>query len=324
MGDTLTFVIRPQFDGESSFSEGLAAVKREKLWGYIDKKGAVRVPHSYAEAKPFSDGLAAVCKDGRWGFIDQKGRTVIACEYGQAESFSDGYARVRRGKNWLAVDKRGAALAIDPAFSVHKASEGLFVAAREDKPGLSVFGPKGALVFDCEYDILLKYSEGLAAFKSGDKWGYLDAKGRIAVPAVYKSANEFSEGLANVGLESGKTTFIDKKGKPISEDGWSLCAYEFRDGLCYFTDYGKSHYDEEKGFLNTKGKVEFKFSQHGYADVWFSEGFAAVEYSSDWCGFIDKKGKSVGQKSRVAMTRNFSEGLAAVYDRGSWGYVGKP
>jgi hypothetical protein len=42
------------------FSEGLAVVPREGLYGYIDKTGAWRVPPAFISARNFHDGVAAV------------------------------------------------------------------------------------------------------------------------------------------------------------------------------------------------------------------------------------------------------------------------
>ena len=45
------------------------------------------------------------------------------------------------------------------------------------------------------------FHEGLAAVKSGDRWGYVDYLGRIAIPFVHRvpEAGDFSEGFAFVG-----------------------------------------------------------------------------------------------------------------------------
>lgn len=44
------------------FAEGLAAVRKNKKWGYVDKHGIVVIPFSFDEARGFSSGLACVKK----------------------------------------------------------------------------------------------------------------------------------------------------------------------------------------------------------------------------------------------------------------------
>ncbi|HEY9598601.1 MAG TPA: WG repeat-containing protein [Cyanophyceae cyanobacterium] len=53
-------VIPPQYEEVDSFSEGLARVKINSKWGYIDKTGKIIVQPQLDEADSFSDGLALV------------------------------------------------------------------------------------------------------------------------------------------------------------------------------------------------------------------------------------------------------------------------
>jgi hypothetical protein len=60
----------------------------------------------------------------------------------------------------------------------------------------------------------LPFSEGLAAVKVGDKYGYSDAAGAVVIEAPYPTTKAFSEGLAFEGgvLSLGEWGFIDKTG----------------------------------------------------------------------------------------------------------------
>lgn len=49
---------------------------------------------SFDEVHPFSDGMAAVQKNGLWGFIDSTGKLVIEPQFDRVEDFSDGLAAV--------------------------------------------------------------------------------------------------------------------------------------------------------------------------------------------------------------------------------------
>ena len=53
-------VIPLTFSAVSSFSEGVAAVQKEHLWGYIDRSGSERISFRYSDAKPFVGGYAGV------------------------------------------------------------------------------------------------------------------------------------------------------------------------------------------------------------------------------------------------------------------------
>ncbi len=76
------------FENAMDFSDGLAAVKKDGKWGYINENGVTAIPfelESCAAADAmesdcafgFRDGLAPVCKNGRFGIINKKGETVV-------------------------------------------------------------------------------------------------------------------------------------------------------------------------------------------------------------------------------------------------------
>ena len=93
-----------RFAAMLSFSNGMAAVKLNGKWGYIDKNGTSVIPYRFDEAKSFSEGLAPVFYYGKWGFINMEGKSVISYQYDSANPFSDGLANVRRNGVWGFID----------------------------------------------------------------------------------------------------------------------------------------------------------------------------------------------------------------------------
>ena len=104
-------VIPAKYDDAKDFSEGLARVKLNGKWGYIDKAGNEVIPFQYFCAKDFSEGLAAVepnfVMNWEWGYIDKTGKTVIPFNYGCAYDFRNGKARVLLNGKWGTIDKQG-------------------------------------------------------------------------------------------------------------------------------------------------------------------------------------------------------------------------
>lgn len=93
------FVTEDDFDDARDFSEGLAAVQKDRKWGFIDTNGKVVIPFKFGSVEDFSDGLAMVAEGGmwedkKWGFIDVTGKIVIPFMFERAEGFSDGLAPV--------------------------------------------------------------------------------------------------------------------------------------------------------------------------------------------------------------------------------------
>ena len=57
-------------------SDGLAAIKENGKWGYVDKDGKVIIEPQFEEAHSFLNGYAAVKAHGKWGYINEKGKLV--------------------------------------------------------------------------------------------------------------------------------------------------------------------------------------------------------------------------------------------------------
>ena len=67
-------------------------------WGFVDLGGEVQIKPQYEEALSFSIGVAAVKKDGFWGFVNHSNTMVIENRYyGAKYMSSDGAAMVAEG-----------------------------------------------------------------------------------------------------------------------------------------------------------------------------------------------------------------------------------
>ncbi|MDX9783605.1 MAG: WG repeat-containing protein, partial [Spirochaetia bacterium] len=100
------------WDDARPFSEGLAAVKDEKGWQFIDDTGLVAFDGVYVRALSFSQGLAAVRIGDRWGYIDRTGQIAIPAIYLDANSFmSQGIAQVKLPSGaWTWINQEGMLL----------------------------------------------------------------------------------------------------------------------------------------------------------------------------------------------------------------------
>jgi len=106
-------VIPKQFDYASDFNSGLALVKLQQQFGYIDHSGkfVLKLPEEFLDVDEFHEDLAAVAaKDANgeihWGFIDRTGKIVIEPQFWVADKklllsnrprFSEGLAHVAVG-----------------------------------------------------------------------------------------------------------------------------------------------------------------------------------------------------------------------------------
>lgn len=165
--------------------------------------------------------------------------------------------------------------------------------------------------------------ERLIPFEQGEKWGYKNARGKVAIPPHFSIANDFSpEGIAAVVDEQG-WAYIDAQGniliRPFIVDNGPDY---FQEGLARFVEFGKF------GFFNQKGQVVIQ--PHFDFAAPFSEGLAAYcmgcqmkaegEYSlvegGKW-GYMDQKGKTAIEP-RFEAAKKFASGKAQVKLEGQW------
>jgi hypothetical protein len=180
-------------DNAGSFFEGLAWVRDNGRYGYMNRTGAWAIEPLYYGGRNFGEGLAAVKVEGKWGYIDTAGQMVISPQFDDARRFFEGRSKVMIGDKWGYINKAGSQV-VSPQF---------------------VFTDR--------------FSEGLAGVVTGDlKVGFIDTTGTFVVAPQFDAAFGFSEGLAPVNLggtpdttwtrvDGGKWGWIDKTGKYVWE-----------------------------------------------------------------------------------------------------------
>ena len=165
LSDELTDPQHFEYDGATSFYNGVAAVKQEEKWALVNtsfemltgfdfdevvvddanvcsrgglvfaqKDGSYRLYSTAGEqkgneafeaAKVFAGDWAAVAQNGKWGFVDQEGSKVIECQYEDAQSFNLDIAPVKANGEWAFVDKSGAVVVSEIAEPSSLSSDGI-------------------------------------------------------------------------------------------------------------------------------------------------------------------------------------------------------
>ena len=136
---------------------------------------------------------------------------------------------------------------------------------------------KGSVVIDFKYDGADKFSQGLAAVKSGGKWGYINDKGETVIEFAYDGRSPFNGGLAGI-KQDGKWGFINTKGSTVIAPRFEqvglfgqIPAAEQSDAIISYDQWGN--------VLILKGKADIKL-------------LAPVRIDGKW-GYIDNKGDVV-------------------------------
>lgn len=65
------------------FTNKLALFKKDDKYGFLNKKGEVKIHAIYDNAYPFINGMAYVELNGKVGYINKKGEEIIPIKYKQ-------------------------------------------------------------------------------------------------------------------------------------------------------------------------------------------------------------------------------------------------
>lgn len=110
ISQTGTVAIAPAFEDAGNFHDGMALilVGEQGLCGYINAKGETVIPAKYIRGFDFSDGLALVREDTTWKYLDKAGKVVITSDGYLCANFHDGRAMVAKLKDSSVLKNAGA------------------------------------------------------------------------------------------------------------------------------------------------------------------------------------------------------------------------
>jgi hypothetical protein len=265
-----TFLHRP-------FANGLAAVRSEGRYGFMDRSGDLAVPARFVAVGDFSEGYALACLPEGCGYVDAAGRGVVPATFMASRPVRGGLVC---GTTAMAMSRERVQL--------------VFVSGRKIE---GTFEGCGAL------------SEGLLAVRLADRWGYLDAGGRPAIPLRFARAGDFSGGLAPATDDAGLCGYIGRDGRFVVPPRFGECA-PFSGDRARVDLEADPHGADRVAFVDRSGRVVFAgadLEPPFDAAEDFSNGLAAVGsggpphlagLGGTWLGYVDPDGRWVWKPTR--------------------------
>ena len=237
-GDTLMMVVTQQekygfindrgelmvdtvYDNAKEFSEGLSAVKKDGLWGYIDKTGAVVIQPEYQEVTSFNNNKADVLvKDSGWHIIDQSNKRI----YYTSDAIAEAEKLLQDGKYAEAADAFEKLLGLDPSLKI-KMQTALYSAAEK------------ALASD-DYDSAIAFFSKAGDYSdSGERMLkiYYDLAEKALASEDYNSAINYFAKAANYNNSIEKILKIhyDLAEKALASEDWDTASSEFKGAAGY-------------------------------------------------------------------------------------------
>ena len=263
------------------FSNGLAVFidpKAEK-YGYLNKQGEFEIAPTFESALPFSEGLAAVKLNGKYGYIDDKGKLIIDYQFDKAGNFYCEravclFSKVNKEDfnaiswNTVVIDKAGSIINSPQGmvqignFSEKIASK--LVAEEQIFNIIKGKYPRGYTFIDKDLNEISKYhfdfarnfKQSWAAIKYNGKWGFIKNDFETIIDPVYENAQSFSDSLAPV-KNDGKWGFINMNGEIVIENKYDSVMM-FQNKLAYVIY--ENHGFKINGYVDKMGKL-----------IWYSE-----------------------------------------------------
>lgn len=332
------------FEEAGGFYEGIAKVKLNGKWGFINSKGELIVPFQHDKYPKFEDGYARIKQNGKHGLVNKEGNVVVPIKYDAIGEFHEGLVSVKLNGKWGYADSLGREV-ISPQYDEfilrdYYFKNGYSVVKKEVNGsaniGLIDKSGKSVIPLTDKFDVLYDYCDGLIRtekitvienllsadmpYSSYSDYGYINLRGETVIPLKYKNAGDFSEGLARVieDVIGGKWGYIDKKGKMVIPSRFDY-ASEFDHGLALVGLNG------DYGYINRQGVEVIPIGKYSF-DLFYSvKHFGKDEYKPEkqkdgkW-GVIDKTGKVLIPFIYDEISE-FTNGLARVKLNGKYGVL---
>lgn len=187
------------------------------------------------DAGIYSEGLIPIKKDDVYSYYNSLGDKQFG-DYGYASTFVDGKAAIKKGNRWKLINSKGEEISENTYADIvlnnagEYLSNGVMLAKKDNKYQLFDVSEKVVGSFTCDA-IDIATEDGLIAFCSNGRWGFVDLEGNVVIEPTFSEAKSFSNGLAAVS-NGDKWGFIDKTGTLVIDYCFFDADYFNKKGCC--------------------------------------------------------------------------------------------
>ncbi|NNE25632.1 MAG: WG repeat-containing protein [Saprospiraceae bacterium] len=272
-------VIDPKFKQVLDFSDDRSFVQDFNLkWWLVDVSGDTISSVQYDDFRPYKDFMAVVNLGGTWGVIDRSGQEIIPVVYQGIKLMGMNSFALKSAEGWqlqnaefdnliegyfdnmkyagagnIKIYKGGLCRIFNVVNSDISKAYKRTTEFQNDK--CWAFDGTNHILLDAQFNELTVFSadrilvagENMWRFKRNGKWGLVDDKGRIKVPAKFDFLNAFRSRRAVMGLVDA-WGYIDPFGNQVINPVLPL-AWDFHSGRARIIDYGGF------GMIDTSGTL---------------------------------------------------------------------
>jgi hypothetical protein len=221
-----------------NYREGMARIKKDQVWGFVNLCGEEYIPAQYEDAEPFNLGKALV-KKYNWFFVDNNGvESDIFENVVSAKALSNGFSLVKIASGKYSIidnsfDKTGTFLS--PFYDDMTVISPTSLAVKLNKKwGIMKLGDKQPPV--PTFDLIAPIGkDGLMKVKIGDKFGVATINGDILLKPEYGILTDAdSQGFIK-GIEENKQQVFNAQNLKVSKPFKAISDFDSR-GLAIVQD----------------------------------------------------------------------------------------
>ena len=221
-------------------SDNYSVIRNDKTWGLFNLTTfEVKMIKNASYLGPYKDGLCLInlggvydpkkkkADGGKWGYIDIEGKIILPALYDFIGKGNENYSVVRKNQSWGLFNLvTHEVKTIEGASCIGPCNDGLCrinVGGTYDVETNKIsggkwgyFDPDKGIAIEPNYSMAKSFSEGIAAVKIDNKWGFINKNGDVIVPCEYDELiSSYSDGKGELLLNDDIYVF-DKEGKTLS------------------------------------------------------------------------------------------------------------
>ncbi|CAN5241291.1 hypothetical protein BH10CYA1_BH10CYA1_08980 [soil metagenome] len=187
-------------------------VYRSGKCGLVDNTGEQVVPIKYENIASFNKGHAVVLQNASWGLVDSDSNFIIKPKYTFVSMYDDIIATRGRAGDWKIFDSNGKLIntKVDGAITTKTSPwlwNGMAGIVVGDKCGF--VNTKGEIAIKPDYDLVQHFSNGVGLALKDGTWRFVDKAGKELSPMTFSDASPFADGKADVTVTGGLYGFIN-------------------------------------------------------------------------------------------------------------------
>jgi hypothetical protein len=164
-------------------SEGLRGIKKDDRYGFVDRKGKLRIANRYDSIGEFRESLAAVKLIGKWGFVNTSDQIAINPNYDRCAYFQNELAVVSRNNKFGVINKSGQPVLPLRYDNIRRLPDNKFLLEAGSRFGLA--DAKGALLVEPRFNSMRLLGASTLLVSQDDKFGLITEQGLSIIPLVY-------------------------------------------------------------------------------------------------------------------------------------------